>query len=47
MSEKWTEQDVLNHARELKSPFEQFKQNGQGLAEKIKQFALKIREGKS
>ena len=42
MSEKWTEKDVLEHARELKSPFEELNQNGKkpgglsGMAEEVK-----------
>lgn len=47
MTEKWTEKEVMEHAKALKSPFESIKQNGQGkglmpnLAEKIKELALK------
>ena len=44
MADKWTEKDVLDHAKELRSPFENT-QNGQGklagMAEKVSQMFSK------
>ena len=42
MSEKWTEKDVLEHARELKSPFEKSGQNGQGKVLSLKDKLMQI-----
>ena len=47
MSDKWSEKDVLEFARELKSPFEKQPEQAKpvlsNMAEQIKQIAMKNR----
>lgn len=44
MSIKWDEKDVLDHAKNLKSPFEGNKQNGNGLARLVEQLTAKAQQ---
>ena len=36
---QWTEKEVMEHAKELKSPFDKIKQNGQGAIERLKELS--------